>query len=368
MSFRPQWKIWANEEGLNCAAFPILFQGYRIEGVNILCETDGAGAVLRSWAYDPSGHPVAYSSSTHPGETFFLHQNPHGDVIYVTRSDGAWVKKYSYDPWGKVLGEQSRPGYESLSCPHTYAGYYYDSETGLYALRARYYSPLLRRFLTRDPHPGRKTNPLTLNPYQYCGGNPVIRVDPSGQFFSVNIPVSWIFPGMTSSEIAEVMVSCWVYAALHNGGSRRSGKASAQNGPANLRPVVPLPPPFMKQYLEHLGYYANSSKPKTNHSPESSFLWWRCEGGWETARTWTEHASAIGIDILARALPPAAALNVPNMLSEIDHLNDLYNNHQISGAERTIRQIGAMASVIPGFGLPVDIADAAWDFFKSIFR
>ncbi len=82
---------------------------------NILAETDGTGTVLRSWAYDASDHPLAFASSSHTGETFFLHQDPHGDTIYLTRSVGDWVKKYSYDPWGKLAGEESRPGYENLS-------------------------------------------------------------------------------------------------------------------------------------------------------------------------------------------------------------------------------------------------------------
>jgi RHS repeat-associated protein len=98
----------------------------------------------------------------------------------ITREDGVWVKRYAYDPWGRLLSQQSRPGYESLSCPFTYRGYYHDSETSLYYLRARYYSPSLRRFLTRDPHPGRKTDPQTLNPYQYCVNNPLRFIDPSG--------------------------------------------------------------------------------------------------------------------------------------------------------------------------------------------
>ena len=54
--------------------------------------------------------------------------------------------------------------------------------TGLLYLRARYYDPTTGRFLTRDPVPGVATLPQTLNPYAYALNNPVLYVDPSGEF------------------------------------------------------------------------------------------------------------------------------------------------------------------------------------------
>ncbi len=40
---------------------------------------------------------------------------------------------------------------EKVKQPFLYTGAYFDRETGLYYLRARYYSPELRRFTQRDP-------------------------------------------------------------------------------------------------------------------------------------------------------------------------------------------------------------------------
>ncbi len=40
---------------------------------------------------------------------------------------------------------------ERVEQPFLYTGAYYDREAGLYYLRARYYSPELRRFIQRDP-------------------------------------------------------------------------------------------------------------------------------------------------------------------------------------------------------------------------
>ena len=47
-------------------------------------------------------------------------------------------------------------------------------------LRARYYCVVTADFLTEDSYLGNITKPLTLNRYNYCVGNPLNYVDPSG--------------------------------------------------------------------------------------------------------------------------------------------------------------------------------------------
>jgi len=57
--------------------------------------------------------------------------------------------------------------------PYKYSGYYLDEESGMYYLQARYYSPELMRFISRD------TYDLS-NRYAYGDGDPISNVDPSG--------------------------------------------------------------------------------------------------------------------------------------------------------------------------------------------
>ena len=47
-------------------------------------------------------------------------------------------------------------------------------------MRARYYSPELRRFINADIVPGEISNAITLNRYAYANGNPVSNIDPFG--------------------------------------------------------------------------------------------------------------------------------------------------------------------------------------------
>ena len=54
-------------------------------------------------------------------------------------------------------------------------------------MRARYYSPELRRFINADIIPGEISNAITLNRYAYANGNPVSNIDPLGLSFLLSL-------------------------------------------------------------------------------------------------------------------------------------------------------------------------------------
>ena len=58
---------------------------------------------------------------------------------------------------------------------------------GLYYMRARYYSPLLMRFINSDTLDGSINDSRTLNHYAYADGNPESFIDPEGHFITVAI-------------------------------------------------------------------------------------------------------------------------------------------------------------------------------------
>lgn len=82
---------------------------------------------------------------------------------------------------------------ESVGAVHiarlAFAGELREVETGWYLLGDRLYSPVLRRFLAPDPespfHDG------GLNRYVYCSGDPVNRIDPTG-----NAWTDWLMAGL----------------------------------------------------------------------------------------------------------------------------------------------------------------------------
>ncbi|MDD3894011.1 MAG: RHS repeat-associated core domain-containing protein, partial [Syntrophomonadaceae bacterium] len=75
---------------------------------------------------------------------------------------------------------------ETIENEFKYAGQIYDSETGLYYLRARYYDPTTGRFISKDSNEGSIVNPLSLNLYTYCENDPLGNIDPTG-----HNPIIW---------------------------------------------------------------------------------------------------------------------------------------------------------------------------------
>jgi len=62
-----------------------------------------------------------------------------------------------------------------------YRGEQFDSDLGLYYLRARWYNPATGRFMTRDPYQGSIYDPASLHRYNYAHANPANFIDPSGR-------------------------------------------------------------------------------------------------------------------------------------------------------------------------------------------
>ena len=110
------------------------------------------------------------------GATSYRHFNQVGSTRLLTDATGMATDTFDYQAYGGLLSHVG-----SSAAPHSFAGEESDPESGLTYLRARYYDPRTRAFLSRDPQLGDPSNPLSLNPYLYALGNPVNRIDPSGR-------------------------------------------------------------------------------------------------------------------------------------------------------------------------------------------
>ena len=103
--------------------------------------------------------------------------------------------EYTYDIWGKLLGITGELADTlGLANPLRYRGYYYDSETELYYLQSRYYSPDLMRFISQDDPvlSNAQGEPLGSNLYAYCLNNPVMNCDYSGSAIETVLDVASI--------------------------------------------------------------------------------------------------------------------------------------------------------------------------------
>ncbi|MDE5889049.1 MAG: RHS repeat-associated core domain-containing protein, partial [Bacilli bacterium] len=117
------------------------------------------------------------------GQRYFYHKNIFGDVVGIFDSIFNEIVTYEYDSWGALVNitDNSNINLGTIN-PFRYRSYYYDEETQLYYLKSRYYSPEFGRFINTDKFVSTGQDFSGNNMYQYCGNNPIMRKDSSGQW------------------------------------------------------------------------------------------------------------------------------------------------------------------------------------------
>ena len=158
--------------------------------------TAGSSTYRIDYLYDENGTPyggVYRSPATSTSPTYFtIVTDQHGNVRELLDAAGNPFIAYNYTAYGSLWGNGSAgwgSWYQGTSLissgtaynimdwqPLMYSGYVYDGESGMYYCNARYYDVGTRQWTTPDPDNADGEE----SAYQYCGGNPVANVDPSG--------------------------------------------------------------------------------------------------------------------------------------------------------------------------------------------
>jgi RHS repeat-associated protein len=156
---------------------------FAYDGATVVEELDSSGNVTARYTQGAGiDAPLAmYRGFT----TSYYHSDGLGSIVSLTDASGQLAASYLYDSFGNLTASTG-----TITNPYQYTGREFDSETGLYYYRARYYDPIVGRFLSEDPigFDGEA------NFYPYVRNNPVIARDPTGLYVSV--------PGADMSGIA----------------------------------------------------------------------------------------------------------------------------------------------------------------------
>jgi RHS repeat-associated protein len=137
-----------------------------------------------------------YLTRTSGGATEYLLSEALGSTLALADGSGAVATEYSYDPFGT-----SSVGGTTTTNELGYTGREEDG-TGVYYYRARYYHPVLQRFVSEDPIGSAGGSP---NVYLYTLNSPIQLSDPAGLIVGqaiVRLSNLVFSSGLTAEEIA----------------------------------------------------------------------------------------------------------------------------------------------------------------------
>ena len=139
---------------------------------NLIEEVGSSGNLLAR--YTQSGGLLDEPLSELRSTTVSYYQRDGLDsVSSLSNSTGALANTYTYDSFGNLTASTG-----TLRNYLEYTGREFDTETGIYYYRARYYDPTTGRFLSEDPL-GVRDN---LDMYVYVRNNPASYSDPFGLY------------------------------------------------------------------------------------------------------------------------------------------------------------------------------------------
>jgi len=121
-----------------------------------------------------------------------------GNTVALADSAGALQTQYTYEPFGK----------SSFAGPSSSSSYQFTGRdndgTGLFYYRARYYSPLLQRFVSEDPL--RYSGP-DMNLYEYVANDPLNGTDPFGLWtFQLGYSFKYTFYGLSGTIFGGIVI------------------------------------------------------------------------------------------------------------------------------------------------------------------
>jgi RHS repeat-associated protein len=130
-----------------------------------VCKTLGALLIGASAALGLNAQAITY-----------FHNDISGSPMLATNASGNAVWKENYRPYGERLNKQAASTNNKL----WFAGKPFDSNTGLSYMGARYYDPVVGRFMGVDPKGFDPESLHSFNRYAYANNNPYKYVDPDG--------------------------------------------------------------------------------------------------------------------------------------------------------------------------------------------
>ena len=175
---------------------------YFMDGINTILERYKASnwssfstSAVYTLAPGVVGHIISEKKNN---VDYYYHYDPIGNIQFITNSYGQITVSYVQEGFGNVLATNG-----SLTSDFWHlTSKQQEPETGLYYFYARWYDPVVGRFITKDPEitgigllnicQGKAqeviANPQHLNPYIFSANNPINFIDPTGGCSGTKVP------------------------------------------------------------------------------------------------------------------------------------------------------------------------------------
>jgi RHS repeat-associated protein len=150
----------------------------------------------------------------------YFHNDVSGSPLAATDATGNLLWKENYKPYGEKLNQAAPSTGNKIG----FHGKAFDDDTGLSYMGARYYDPVLGRFMGIDPLDFREDNLHSFNRYAYANNNPYKYVDPDGKDA---LEISAMF------TLAVAMLVSVFVTSLTGGGNKEGGDNAGALGAGN---------------------------------------------------------------------------------------------------------------------------------------
>jgi len=140
------------------------------------------------------GVGLLYEVNTAEVATYYHYDN-YGNTIALTNESETVIDRLEYSPYGGIIYREA-----NFDTPFLFSGFFgiQTDDNGLFYVRARYFNPLIRRFINADPAQD------GWNWYAYAAGNPINFVDPTG--LGTASTISAMNSGLESLGMAQTIV------------------------------------------------------------------------------------------------------------------------------------------------------------------
>ena len=151
----------------------------------------------------PMGLAAIYVKNNGTDSMYYTHTDHLGSITEITDNTGTLLQRMQYDAWGKRSFITNNIGINNFLFDRGYTGHEHLDQFALINMNGRLYDPLLGRMLSPDNYVQNATGTQGFNRYSYAMNNPMVYVDPDGEFVFIPILIGAAIGAYTGYKIAD---------------------------------------------------------------------------------------------------------------------------------------------------------------------